>query len=93
MADPILRLAVDNNVETLPVGNLMDLGGMARDLGRRLDDGEYGNVTSIVTLVASDAGLAIHCWGENPSGYELMGIFEAAKLQAFAAADADNDDG
>jgi hypothetical protein len=82
-----LRLAVDN-VSELPIGNLMDLGAMARELGKRLDAGEFGNVMTVVTLVAGNEGLSIHSWGEAPNGYELMGIFETAKLQCFAA-DAD----
>jgi hypothetical protein len=87
-----LHLAVDNNnVSQLPIGNLMDMGAMARELGRRIDSGEFGNALMIVTLVASENGLAIHSWGEAPSGYELMGIFETAKLQCFAA-DADLSD-
>jgi hypothetical protein len=91
MAEQFLRLAVDNNVETLPIGNLMDIGGMARELGKRLDAGEFGNVMTVVTLVASENGLSIHSWGQAPNGYELMGIFETAKLQCFAA-DADLSD-
>jgi hypothetical protein len=83
-----IRLAVDNGVATLPIGNLMDVGGMARELGKRLDDGEFGEVTTVVTLIATDSGLSIHSWGQAPNGYELMGIFECAKLQCFAA-DAD----
>lgn len=85
-----LRL-VASNVATLPIGNLMDMGGMARELGRRLDEGQFGKVMTVVTLVAGEDGLSIHSWGEAPNGYELMGIFETAKLQCFAA-DAGDDD-
>lgn len=81
-----LKLVHDaENVETLTIGNLMDLGGMARELGRRLDANEFGPVTTIVTLIATPDGIAVHSWGENPSGYGLMGMFECAKLQCFAA--------
>jgi hypothetical protein len=31
-----------------------------------------------------DGTLSILGWGENTSSFELMGIFEAAKLQVFA---------
>lgn len=92
MAEQFLKLAVDNNISTLPIGNLLDLGGMARELASRLDAGEFGEVTTVVTLVASADGLSIHSWGHAPSGYELMGMFECAKLQCFAA-DADSLDG
>lgn len=79
-----LRLAVDNSVSTLPVANLKDLGGMARDLGKALDNNEFGNVVTLVTLIVTDDGLSIHSFGECPSGYELMSMFETAKLQCFA---------
>jgi hypothetical protein len=80
----------DSNVETLPIGNLRDLGGMAEELGERLRAGEFGNVSTVVTLIAGPDGLSIHSWGDAPSGYEMMGIFECAKLQCFAA-DADDE--
>lgn len=83
-----LRLVADN-VETLPIGNLMDLGGMARELGKRFDAGEFGDVATVVTLVAGAEGLSIHSWGDAPNGYELMGIFECAKLQCFASDEAE----
>lgn len=79
-----LRL-VSDNVEQIPISHMMDLGGMARSLGDRLDSKEFGNVCSVVTLIAAEDGLSIHSWGQAPNGYELMGIFEAAKLQCFAA--------
>jgi hypothetical protein len=52
--------------------------------------GEFGNVSTVVTLIAGPDGLSIHSWGDAPSGYEMMGIFECAKLQCFAA-DADDE--
>lgn len=80
-----LKLVHDaSNVEELPIDNLMDLGGVARKLGQRLDEGAFGDVITVVTLICTADGLAIHSWGENPSGYELMGMFESAKLQVFA---------
>jgi hypothetical protein len=83
-----LKLVHDaENIERLNVGNLMDLGETARELGRRLDDGEYGNVISVVSLIATEDGLATFTWGAPRNGYELMGIFECAKLQCFASTD------
>lgn len=79
-----LKLVHDANVATIPIANLNDLGGMARDLGERLDGNEFGDVVTIVTLIVTEDGLSIHSFGECPSGYELMGMFETAKLQCFA---------
>jgi hypothetical protein len=82
----MIKLAIDNesNVAPLPVYNVMDLGAMSRELGELFDEDAFGNVSSVVTLIVTDEGLRIKCSGENPSGYQLMGIFEAAKLQIFA---------
>jgi hypothetical protein len=88
-----LHLAVDNNVATLPIHNLMDLGDTARELGRRLDAGEYGNVLSVIALIATEDGLNTFTFGHARNGYELMGIFEAAKLQCFASDASEIDDG
>jgi hypothetical protein len=74
-----------SNVETIPVGNLMDIGGMARRFADDLDAGEYGTVERTVVVVQhEDGSLVILGWGENSSAYELMGLFEAAKLRVFA---------
>jgi hypothetical protein len=35
-------------------------------------------------VLVTGAGLSIHVKGENCSSYELMGLFEAAKLSVFA---------
>ena len=80
-----LRVVIDNtNVETIPVGNLMDIGGMARRFADQLDANEYGDVLRTVKIVETGAGLTILGWGENTTAYELMGMFEAAKLRVFA---------
>jgi hypothetical protein len=76
---------VSDNVSELPVGNLMDIGGMARRFADDLDAGEYGDVLrTIVVAQRDDGALVILGWGENTSAYELMGLFEAAKLRVFA---------
>lgn len=76
-----LRL-VSDNVTEIPVGNLMDIADMAR---RYASDLEYGEVerTVVITQLA-DGSLNILGWGENTTAYELMGLFEAAKLRVFA---------
>jgi hypothetical protein len=80
-----LRLVHDANVESLPVYNVRDMGAMARELGDMFDEGEFGQALTFVALIISDEGLRIKTSGENPNGYQLMGIFEAAKHQCFAA--------
>jgi hypothetical protein len=40
-------------------------------------------IACVFVLVTED-GLSIHVKGENCSPYELMGIFESAKLRVFA---------
>jgi hypothetical protein len=81
-----VKLVVDNsNIEELPVGNLQDIGGMARRFADDLEAGEYGETYRVVVVLQrSDSSLAIMGWGENGSPYEFMGLFEAAKLRVFA---------
>ena len=78
-----LRL-VDDNVTPLPVRNLNDIASMARGFADDLDSQAYGEVTRVICIAEHEAGLAILGWGENTSPYELMGLFEAAKLRVFA---------
>lgn len=83
MAD--IRLVSDNtNVEQLPVRNLADIAGMARGFADDVDAGRWGTVDRVVAIVENEAGIVILGWGENTTAYELMGIFEAAKLRVFA---------
>lgn len=79
-----LKLVVPDNVAELPVGNLMDIAGMARRFADHLDAGEYGEVTRAVVIVETSDALTLLGWGENTTAYELMGMFEAAKLRAFS---------
>ena len=80
-----LKLVHDSNVEELPIGNLMDIAGMARRFADDLDSGSHGEVFRTVVLIQrEDNSLAIFGWGENTSAMELMGLFEAAKLRVFA---------
>jgi hypothetical protein len=81
-----MKLVVDNdsNVEPLPVGNLMDIAGMARIFAEDIDTGKWGDATRALVIIQNDTGLTVLGWGENTSAYEMMGIFEAAKLRVFA---------
>jgi hypothetical protein len=77
-----LRL-VGENVAELPVGNLMDVAAMARRFADDLDAGKWGEVSRVIVIV-ENGGMPILGWGENTSPYELMGMFESAKLRVFA---------
>ena len=80
-----LKLVHDaTNVETIPVGNLMDMPGMLRRMADQVEAGEHGDLVSIISLVVRADGMTIHSHGEAISHYELMGLFEAAKLRVFA---------
>lgn len=79
-----LRLVSDSNVEELPVGNLQDIAGMARRFAGYVDDGQWGQISRAIVLVEHEGGMTILPWGEATSPYELMGLFEAAKLRVFA---------
>lgn len=83
MAD--LRIVSDNtNVEHLPIRNLADIAGMARGFADDVDIDRWGKVDRVICLVENEKGIHILGWGENTTAYELMGMFEAAKLRVFA---------
>ena len=81
-----MRLVVDNeNVSELPVRNLGDVANMARGFADDVDAGEWFDIHRAVCVVQCEDGtLTVLGWGENTTAFELMGIFEAAKLQVFA---------
>lgn len=78
-----LRIVADNTVE-LPVANVRDIPAMLRAYADDIDSGMFGELTSVITVAVSPDGIAIAWYGENCSAYELMGLFEAAKLRVFA---------
>lgn len=47
-----------------------------------------GDVVSVTLLIETSIGLARHTWGEVPTGYELIGLLETAKMAVLA----DNED-
>jgi hypothetical protein len=80
-----MKLVIDNeNVSHLPIRNLADIAGMARGFADDIDQGRWGTVDRVICLVENEDGIRILGWGENTSAYELMGMFEAAKLKVFA---------
>jgi hypothetical protein len=77
-----LRLVSDNPDPSGPdYGNIPE---MLRQYAAEIEAGQYGEPLSVVMVVERDEDLLILGCGEDPSPYELMGLFEAAKLQAFA---------
>jgi hypothetical protein len=71
-----LRLVSDNEEP-----DNTNLPAMLRQYAKDIESGEFGDVTMGVLLL--ETGDILHL-GEEISAYELMGLFEAAKLQAFA---------
>jgi hypothetical protein len=87
-----VKLVVDNeNISELPVGNLMDVADMARRFAKHIDNGEWDCMVRCVVVVETEAGMTIIPWGESSSPFELMGMFEAAKLRVFADTMVDDD--
>ena len=80
-----MKLVVDNeNVTAFPNCNLMDVADMARRFAKNIDAGEWDCMVRAVMVVETESGMVILPWGESSSPFELMGIFEAAKLRVFA---------
>lgn len=77
-----LRLAADN-VVALPVANIGDIPAELHALAESIASGEC-EATSAIILTIRPGGISIFVRGENCSPYELMGLFEAAKLSVFA---------
>jgi len=80
-----MKLVIDNtNVETIPVGNLMDVAEMARRFADDVDAGKLEDVVSVTLLIETSTGLARETWGEIPTGYELIGMLETVKMAVLA---------
>jgi hypothetical protein len=78
-----LKLVHDSNVVELDTPNYGDIPGCLRRLADEIEQGVFGDVYRLIGLLEAD-GLAILRLGEITSAYELMGLFEAAKLRVFA---------
>ena len=80
-----MKLVVDNsNIETIPVGNLQDIAGMARRFADQVDANDYGEVTRVMVIVETTDGLSANLWGENASGYEKIGLLATLQMMIFA---------
>jgi hypothetical protein len=55
-----------------------------RQLAAAIDRGEWGEVVSGVILIENANGIHTVGIGEQATAYEMMGMFEAAKLKVFA---------
>ena len=66
--------------------NPRDIRGMAIEFAAKLANGDYGNVTSAAIVFSSEHGLGLMTAGPT-GGYELIGMFEAAKMSVFADGD------
>lgn len=79
-----LHLAVDNNVEPIPIGNLMDIPDMARRFADQVVAGAHGTPVRVLVLVENEIGIASFLWGENASDREKIGMLEWLKMTIFA---------
>lgn len=81
----MLKLVHDaDTADTITLRSLSNIPSMARGFADDLEAGEWGDVTRAIVLVENEDGIVILGWGDGCTAYELMGLFEAAKLKAFA---------
>jgi len=85
-----LKLVTDNTVAELGVCNLQDIATCARRFADEVEAGEHGDVVQVTVLIETVDRLKRESWGEMPSGYELMGIFQAATLAVFSETDSED---
>jgi hypothetical protein len=81
-----LKLAHDSaNVEKLEVYNFQDIAGCARRFADQLEAGMHGEPNRVLMVIETDEGIGLAIWGENASGFEMMGILDCAKTRAYEA--------
>jgi hypothetical protein len=78
-----LRLVSDNPEPGRP--DYADIAAMLRQYAGEIEAGQYGDdvICALLVLETPAKPLVLGC-GEEPSPYEMMGLFEAAKLNVFA---------
>lgn len=79
-----VKLVADNTVVPLDVPNYADVPSCLRRLADEVEAGTHGDVFRTIALIEREDGIAIVRLGEITTAYELMGLFEAAKLRVFA---------
>jgi hypothetical protein len=77
-----LRLVSDNAEPRSP--DYANIPEMLRQYAAEIEAGAYGDPICAVLIIERADQLAILGCGEEPTAYEMMGLFEAAKLKAFA---------
>jgi hypothetical protein len=78
-----LQLVHDDSVERLEVYNFQDIAGCARRFADQFEAGQHGEANRVIMVVETDDGIGLAVWGENASGYEMLGILDAAKFRAY----------
>lgn len=78
-----MKLVVDN-VEQLPVGNLMDIAGMSRRFADQVEAGACGAVNRVMVIVENEDGISGLLWGENANSCEKMGMLATLQMSIFA---------
>jgi hypothetical protein len=72
-----LKVVSDNTVQ-LPVYNYQDIAACARKWADQVEEG----IERVILVTVTSDGIGLNLWGQNTSGYEMVGILEAAKLRA-----------
>lgn len=79
-----LKLVHDSNVVSFDGPNYGDVPGCLRRLADEIEAGIHGELFRAVLILQAEESLALAKLGEATTPYELMGLFEAAKLRVFA---------
>jgi hypothetical protein len=74
-----LRLVTDNDG---PLDDLSAVPAHLRQIATAIERGEYGDVQMAVVLL--ETGDVLSVGDDEATHIEMMGLFEAAKLQTFA---------
>jgi hypothetical protein len=74
-----------DNAVPLNIYNFKDIAGCARRFADQLEAGEQGEPTRIVAIIDTPDGVALALWGENATGFEIMGLLEVAKQRHYEA--------
>ena len=79
-----LSLVEPDNLVTIHKAHVTNIAAMARQFADDIEAGDFSVVHNALVVIMRDDGLTILTWGEGASPYEMMGAFEAAKLNVFA---------
>ena len=77
-----LRLVTNNDEPGIP--DYANIAEMLRQYAGEIEAGQYGDVICALLVLETPAKPLVLGCGENPTPYEVMGIFEAAKLHTLA---------